>query len=381
MEKLHKGYVYRIYPTEEQKEQINKNIGCARKIYNLFLQDRTEYYKIHKEALHRNVTYYKSQPEYAYLSDKCIDSLALKNAKRHLETAFEKFFAKKAKYPKFKRKGVHDSYTTDNQGGTIAVEDGKLRLPKFKKTKKYGDNRLRLHMHRELPKHAVIKNCTVSKHGDQYYVSICIEFEETINYKPKERISELTAVGIDYSSSKLYVASDGTKGEYPKFYRKMQKRLAKEQRRLSKKKQHSQNYNKQKARIQKLHTKVANQRQDFLHKKALELVTTYDLICFEDLNLKNISQSLRLGKSTMDNGFGMFRKFVEYKAKDRGKYTIKVGKTYASTKLCHCCGYKNTEITLSTREWECPNCHTVHNRDENAAINIRQEGLRLFHTA
>lgn len=165
----------------------------------------------------------------------------------------------------------------------------------------------------------------------------------------------------------------------PTYYRNSQKRLAKEQRRLSKKQKDSNNYNKQKIKVAKIHRHTANQRQDFLHKKAKEITNLYDFVCVEDLNMQSIAKSLKLGKSTMDNGFGMFRVFLSQKLEKKGGKLVKIDKFYPSSQLCHHCGYKNP-ITkdLNIREYECPNCHAHLNRDLNAAINIKQEGIRIL---
>ena len=162
------------------------------------------------------------------------------------------------------------------------------------------------------------------------------------------------------------------------YYRNAQKKLAKEQRKLSRKVYRSHNYYKQLQKVQKLQEHIANQRKDFLHKLSRELVNQYDAICFEDINLSNLSRTLKFGKSISDEGFGIFRTFIKYKLEREGKYFILIDKWFASTKLCSACGYKNDDITLNTLEWYCPECGTFHLRDHNAAINIKREGYRML---
>lgn len=175
------------------------------------------------------------------------------------------------------------------------------------------------------------------------------------------------------------MSSDGEIADYPKFFRKGEKKLAKAQRKLSlKKNKKLKNYQKQKLKVAKIHEKIANQRNDWLHKKSRKLVNIYDCIFVEDLDLKSISRCLKLGKATMDNGFGLFRIMLEYKSKELGKYFIKIDRFKPSTKQCHICSYKNKNITLSTREWTCPKCKTHHDRDLNAAQNILDFGKEIL---
>lgn len=176
----------------------------------------------------------------------------------------------------------------------------------------------------------------------------------------------------------LYVTSDGTSAQYPRFYRQALNKLKKEQRKLSKMQKGSNNRNKQRIKVARLHERVANQRKDFLHKLSRQITNAYDCVCIEDLNMKAMSQSLNFGKSVADNGWGMFTTFLQYKLEDVGKQLIKIDKFFASSQLCSACGYRNSETKdLSVREWTCPCCQTHHDRDVNAAINIRNEGMRI----
>jgi putative transposase len=362
-----RAYKCRIYPNKEQRILIGKIFGCVRWVYNRLLSDRKEYYKEHKASLKREVSYYKSLPEYSFLKE--VDSLALANAKLNLDRAFANFFEHKSKYPTFKKKGQHNSYTTNNVNNNIEIVNGDIKLPKVGvvKTK----------LHRLIGSNEKIKSCTISRVSNKYYISIITEVEKS----PVEKLipdGNIKALGIDFSVPYFAVDSNGKIYTYPKYYRKLQKKLAKEQKKLSSKTYGSKNYYKQLMKVQKLHHHIANQRKDFCHKLSKELSLQYDVICFEDLNLSNLKKTLKLGKSISDEGFGMFREFVKYKLEREGKHFIKIDKMYPSSKLCNVCGYKNKDLTLKDRDWTCPECQTKHDRDYNAAINIKEEGLRIL---
>ncbi len=185
-------------------------------------------------------------------------------------------------------------------------------------------------------------------------------------------------MGLDYSSKALYIDHTGISAEYPKFFRQMEARLIIEQRTLSRRKKGGSNWQKQKLRVAKLYEKVSNQRKDFLHKESFRLSEAWDAVAIEDLNMRAMSQTLSLGKATMDNGNGMFRNFLSYKLADRGKALVRIDKWFPSSRLCRTCGTLNTELTLKDRVWVCSGCDTTHHRDENAAGNIRAEGMRML---
>lgn len=372
--KANEAYVFRISPTKEQEVLINKTFGCCRFIYNNLLSDRTEYYKENKSSLKREVSYYKK--DNAFLKE--VDSLALANAKKNLDTAFKNFFEKRSGYPCFKKKGINESYTTNrlvNKNGNenISISNGYIKLPKL--------GLVKIKQHRPIREGAIIKSCTISYKSGNYYISILIEYEEHINYIDKKSIPLDKVIGLDYMSHGLYIDSNGIEANYPNFYRKSEKKLARLQKELSKKKKASNNYKKQLKKVQKLSKHIADQRKDFLHKLSNQITNDYWLICIEDINLSAFKKMLKLGKSTSDNGFGLFRTFLEYKSHKKGGYIIKIDKYYPSSKVCNVCGYKNTELTLKDREWVCPVCGTLHNRDNNAAINIKNEGYRAFMAA
>lgn len=362
---INKAIKYRIYPNSEQKELINKTFGCCRKVYNLMLDDKIAYYELNKKNLVTTPAMYKET--YSYLKE--VDSLALANEQLNLQSAYKNFFRdKKIGFPKYKSaKHSRKSYTTNNQNGTVRIENNTIRLPKigFVKAK----------LHRLAKDDWKLKSATVSKDSNnKYYASVLYEFEEDIKQVP---ISN-NAIGLDYKSDGLYMDSNNQIGTNHKFYRDSQNKLAKLQRKLKHKVIGSNNYKKQQLRIARIHKKIANQRLDNLHKISFEITNQYDVVCVEDLNMKAISNTkFSNGKATLDNGYGTFLNLLEYKLKERGKHLVKVDKWFPSSQTCSCCGNVK-KIPLSERTYKCEHCGTVIDRDFNAAINIKNEGLRLL---
>ena len=361
---MNKAYKFRIYPNAEQKELLAKTFGCVRFIYNKMLADKIEHYKNTGKKLNNTPAQYKKEFEWL----KEVDSLALANAQLNLQTAYNNFFrSKSVGFPKFKsKKSNHRSYTTNCINGNIKLIDGYIVLPKLGKVK--------IKQHRNIQADYKLKSVTVSQSpSGKYFASILFEYDSVITKKEPK-----TFLGLDYSMHELYVDSNGNEPCYPKYYRKSEKRLKRAQQKLSKMQKGSKNRDKQRKRVAILHEKIANQRKDFLHKLSRQIANVYDCVCIENLNMKAMSQSLNFGKSVHDNGWGMFTTYLKYKLEDVGKQLIKVDKFFASSQVCNVCGYKNTDIkNLSIRQWNCPNCKTNHNRDVNAAINIRNEGMRL----
>ena len=343
-----------------------KTFGCVRFIYNKMLSDKIEYYKEKKEKLNNTPARYKTEFEWL----KEVDSLALANAQMNLQKAYNNFFTNpKTGFPKFKSKHKNKkSYTTNNQKGSITLENGYLKLPKI-------NDLIQVKQHRRIPSDYKIKSVTISQTpSEKYYASILFEYENQI--QEKEDLNKF--LGLDFSMKELYRDSNGNEPCYPGYYRKAEKRLKREQRKLSLMEKGSSNRNKQRIKVAKLHEKVANQRKDFLHKQSRQIANAYDCVCIENLDMKAMSQCLKFGKSVSDNGWGMFIVFLKYKLEEMGKRLVKIDKFFASSQLCNVCGYKNTETKdLSVREWDCPNCGTHHDRDINAAINIRNEGMRI----
>lgn len=374
---MNKAIKYRIYPTREQAVLFSKTFGCCRKVYNLMLADKMESYQATGKFV--AVTPAKYKTEYSYLKE--VDSLALANAQRNLQSAFRSRFSKKRKrkngFPKFKSaKKSRKSYTTNNQKGTITLMDNRyIKLPKVGKVK--------AKIHRQPEMDWQLKSATISQNSDgKYYVSVLFELES----QPSAYVADKTnAIGLDYASDGLYVDDNGNKGTNHKYYRESHKKLAKAQRRLSrmqgskKKEEKSANYLKQLKKVNRIHRRIANQRLDNLHKISTEIANQYDVVCVESLNMKSMSnKGFGNGKATMDNGYGMFLKMLEYKLAEKGKYFVKVDKWFPSSQICNGCGKVHSEMkNLNNRIMKC-DCGLIIGRDQNAAINIKKEGLRIL---
>ena len=368
---------YRIYPTTEQKIMFAKTFGCCRKVYNLMLTDKVEGYKA--TGKFPTVTPAKYKKDYPYLKE--VDSLALANKQLDLQAAFRNAFSKTRKkkngFPKFKsKKHSRKSYTTNNQKGTVAIIDNRyIKLPKVGKIKAV--------IHRIPDSGWIIKSATVFQESDgKFYTSVLFEFELVEN----DYIADKTnAIGLDYASDGLYVDNNGIVGSNHKYYRESHGKLAKEQRKLSRKagskknKKKSNNYLKQLRKVNKVHRHIANQRMDHLHKISTKIANQYDVVCVETLNMRSMANhGFGNGKATLDNGYGMFLSMLEYKLSDRNKYLVKVDKWFPSSQRCHCCGKIHPEMkSLQTRTIKC-DCGLTMSRDQNAAINILHEGLRLL---
>ena len=284
-----------------------------------------------------------------------------------MQKAYNNFFRDKSVgFPKFKSKRKnHSSYTTNNQNGSVRLENGCIKLPKV--------GFVKIKQHRQIPEHYTLKSVTVSKTpSGKYYASILFEYEQVI--EPAEIRS---VIGLDFSMAELYVDSEGKEARYNRYYRRKLEKLKKMSRALSKMKKFSNNWYKQKRKVAVLHEKIANQRKDFLHKESRKITNFYDLVAVEDLNMRVMSQALNFGKSVADNSWGMFRTLLKYKLEEQGKYFVTVDKFFPSSKLCSVCGYRNAELPLSVREWHCPDCGANHDRDRNAAVNIKNEAVRI----
>jgi putative transposase len=328
------------------------------------LGDKISHYELTKEKLNNTPAQYKGEFEWL----KEVDSLALANAQMNLQTAYSNFFRdKKIGFPKFKsRKHNKNSYTTNNQNGTIELIDGKIKLPKV--------GLVKCVIHRQIHDNYRIKSATILKTpSGKYYVSILTEYEFT---QPEIELDKNKAVGLDYASNGFYVDNQNITADYPRFFRNALDKLAKEQQRLANMKLGSNNYLKQKIIIARLHEHIANQRKDWIHKESTRLANEYDYVCVEDIDMRAISQCLKLGKSTLDNGFGMFRTFLDYKLYERGKRFIKIDKWFPSSRMCRHCKAVNENLKLSDRTWTCE-CGAINERDENAAINIMNYGLGI----
>ncbi len=360
--KIIKAYKFKLYPNEKQKQFFEQNFGNARFIYNKMLHDKIEHYKKTKEMLYNTPAQYKKEFEFLKLSD----SLSLSNVQLDLEKAYKNFFRNPSfGFPKFKAKHrSKSSYKTNNQNGSICIDGKYVKLPKI--------GFVEIRMERQLPNGSIIKNATVSKtKTNKYFVSIQFEYEKEV-----EQVKPETYLGLDFAMSDFYVDSEGVKGNYPKFFKKSQEKLAKEQRKLSRMVKGSSNYNKQKIKVSKVHEKIANQRKDFLHKISRKKANSYDVICVESLNMKAMSQTLKFGKSVHDAGWGMFVKMLKYKLEESGKYLVVADKFFPSTKQCSSCNHKKDEMPLSERTYECESCGSKIDRDLNAALNLKQYAIK-----
>mgnify|MGYP003207650623 FL=1 len=361
---MNKAYKFRIYPNAEQQIILAKTFGCVRFIYNQMLSDKINHYEETKQKLNNTPAQYKSK--FPWLKE--VDSLALANAQMNLQTAYNSFFRNtKIGFPKFKsKKSNRRSYTTNCVNGNISIDNGFLKLTKV--------GLVKLKQHRLILSNYKLKSVTISQTpSGKYYASVLFEYENQIQ---EQELHDF--LGLDFSMHGLYKDSNGNEPAYPRYYRQAEERLKREQRKLSLMQKGSKNRSKQRIKVANLHEKVANQRKDFLHKQSRQIANAYDCVCIENLDMRSMSQSLNFGKSVADDGWGMFVTFLKYKLEETGKRLVKVNKFFASSQICNVCGYKNTATkNLSIRAWDCPKCGAHHDRDINAAINIRNEGMRL----
>ena len=367
----HFAIKYRLYPTTEQQVFFSKSFGCCRKVWNLMLADKQQYWDKNKRMLQTTPAQYKK--DYPYLKE--VDSLALANVQMQLQQAFKNHHSNPNHFgkPKFKsKKHCHkESYTTNCQHCSIVIGDNFVRLPKVGKVK--------AKVHRNPKEDWILKSATISRTASGKHFVSCLFEVPTKNTTRPSFVGKAKAIGLDYKSDGFYTSSEGNTLGSPKYYRKAQAKLAKEQRRLSRKKKGSNNYWKQKKKVAKIQEHIANQRNDFTQKESAAITKQWDIICVESLNMKTMAnRGFHNGKATLDNGWGMFVSQLQYKAKREGKLFVPVDKWFPSSQICHTCGTRHPELKdLSIRQWDCPNCGTHHDRDVNAALNIRDEGLRI----
>ena len=361
-----KAYKYKIHPTAEQQQQLEMFFGCTRFIYNWGLNIKTSEYKeygrnVSYVDLAKQLTLLKQQKEYEWLQECAAETL--QQSLRCLESAFNGFFRKKAKYPVFKSKHKSRQSCKFLTCVYFDFDEWKVKLPKLGWIK-LCKNRT---FNQEVCKQGT---CTVSKdHCGEYWCVISVE-----TYEPKAAKAKLsmdTAVGIDLGIKDYATLSDGTKYSNPKHENSVRIKLARAQRSLSRKQKGSANREKARLEVARLHRKVANQRTDFLHKLTTDLIRKYDTICLEDLNIAGMEKNHHLARAIQGAAWGEFQRQLEYKAEWYGKNVLYIGRFTPSSKLCHKCGYINNELTLNQREWMCPQCRERLDRDVNAAINIK----------
>ena len=362
---IEKAYKYRIYPNKMQKEYFAKCFGCVRFFYNKSLSDMKDIYD--KEGKFENITPARYKNEFLFLKE--VDSLALSNAQLNRNSAFKSFFRHQNDYPKYKSKRNDQSYSTNNQKGTVSFSNNNkyLNIPKCKNIK--------VKKHRDFI--GDIKTVTISKTtDDKYYVSLLVNVDEINISKAKDSDHK---IGIDMGLKSFIVTSDGKKYTNPKYFTKSENKLAREQRKLSHMVKGSNNRNKQRIKVARLHRKIQNQRNDYLHKLSTELINENQVICLETLNVVNMEKNNKLAKNITDASWSRFITMLQYKARWNNRIVIQVPSSYPSSQICATCGYQN-KITkdLSIRKIVCPKCGTSYDRDVNAAKNILNKGLELL---
>ena len=367
MDKYTMGFKFRIYPNHAQQELINRTLGCCRFVFNHFLAIRRDEWT----ANHKSVTYnqtsamltdLKRYEEYSWLKE--VDSMALQESLKNLDTAYQNFFKHQSRYPRFKSKHNHSqSYRTRNQGNGVRIIGNRIKLPKIgavkiKQSRKFEGR---------------ILNATVSRNASgKYFVSLCVELDKETLLKTNDG----GEIGIDVGLKEFYSDSNGNTVANPRILRRLTRKLVREQRRLSRKMPRSMNRDKARIRVARVHERISNIRRDFLHKTSTALVRQNKTIAIEHLKIKNMMRNHKLARAISDVSWSEFFRQLEYKAELHGSEVLKVDTFYPSSQTCSECDYQNTETkNLSIRKWTCPKCGSRHDRDTNAAINILRKAI------
>lgn len=362
---VHKALKLRFYPTEEQKQNLAQTFGCARFVYNNILKQRTDLYYEEKKSVNyfdacAMLTELKNTPEYNWLKD--VSCVPLQQVLRNQQAAFKNFFDKRAKYPRFKKKGNKQSiqYTKS----AFRWREGQLKLAKMNEF---------LNIKWSYFKPKDISSLTISKDpAGRYFVSLLVEFvPRRLQVSPK-------IIGIDLGIKDLVVTSDRFKSGALKLTKKYEQKLAYAQKQMFKKQKGSKNRNKARLKVARIHAKISDKRLDNIHKLSRKLINENQVIAFEDLNIAGMQKNKRLSKSISDMGWGELVRQCEYKAEWAGRQVVKINRWFPSTKRCSCCGHTLDKISLDVRSWICPECKTEHDRDINAAINVKAAGSAVL---
>lgn len=374
---MNRAYKFRLYPNANQRILLEKHFGSVRFIYNYFLEQKIKAYKETKKTIPWNVQSneipkMKKMDEYAWLNE--VNSQSLQQAVIHLDKSYLNFFRSGFGFPKFKSK--HNSkksfcFSMTNENIKIDYDNNRLSIPKFIKLKS-GDNRLKCKFHRKVE--GELKSITISQDRDgRYYASILCEID--INEPAKKPILRDTAMGIDFGVKTFLTFDNGQKIDNPMFMKKSKEKLAKHQQELASLEKGTTKYKSKQEQITRLHSKIARQRKDFLDKLTHQMVNEnqVDTWCIEDLSMKEMQGQNRhaMNRAIGDLAWNMFVTMLKYKAEQNGKNVIKIGRFEPSSKTCHNCGYVKHDLQLGDREWTCPNCGEHHDRDINAAKNIK----------
>ncbi len=376
--KMNRAYKFRLYPNKAQQQALQNHFGAVRFIYNHFLEKKIKVYKETKKTVPWNVLALelpklKKQEEFAWLKE--VNSMALQQAVIHLDKAFLNFFRSGFGFPKFKSKHRSKKSFCFPTYLKLDYEANRVQIPKFKKTKAL-DNRLKCKFSRKVE--GTIKSATVSQDRDgRYYISILSELD--VQVPEKKPVLRETSRGIDFGVKTFLTFDDGTKVENPMFLKRSQEKLAKHQQELVKFEKGTTRHKSKQEQITRLHSKIARQRKDFLDKLTSKMCndSQVDTFCIEDLSIKDMQSENRhaMNRAIGDLAWDMFVTMLTYKAEQRSKNVIKIGRYVPSSKTCSNCGYVKHDLQLSDREWDCPECGQHHDRDINAAKNIKDFAL------